>query len=189
MGLIGAVPQDAGLRIPSPPDGTTFAVPVDRHERYHDLYEVLAPGWRVTDATSLFDYTTGKTTDAYTLAGFPPETVPQTTDELDAAALANARTACAGVTDVDLAEQCAYDVTVTGAPEYVTLYSMTDDLQAQGPATLDQPVAGATTPPPSGGTAIGHQARRGPHRGRRRGDARSRRDAVRPGGRAGRGVR
>ena len=153
VGLIAHVPPTAGYRVPAMPDGSTFKVPIDRHEKFHDLYEVLAPAWRVT-TSSLFDYAAGKTTDSYTLAGFPPEAVPQTSADLDQTALSGARTKCAGVTDPDLADQCAYDVAVTGSPEYATLYGVTQDLQTQGTTSLSQP-PGATPPPPPGGPTAG----------------------------------
>lgn len=155
VGLIGHVAAASALKIPSPPDGSTFKKPADAHERYHDLYEVLAPGWRVTAATSLFDYAAGKTTDSYTLAGFPPEAVPQSIDDLDPAALLSAKTTCASVTDPDLLEQCAYDVAVTGSIEYVTLYATTDTFQTQGASSLNPPPSGATPSPPVVGIPSG----------------------------------
>lgn len=154
VGLIARVPGAAQFRVPALPDGATLPAPKDRHDRYHLLYEVLAPAWRVTAATSLFDYDAGKTTDSFTVTGFPTESVPQTTDDLDPTAVANARTTCASVADPDLADQCAYDVATTGSTQYVSLYAVTDQLQAGGTATLDEPVPG-TTPPPSGGLASG----------------------------------
>ena len=131
-----------------PADGSRIPIPINRHERYHDLYEVLAPSWLVTPTTSLFDYAPGQTSASFTVPGFPPETVPETTADLPAATLTIAQAACSGVTDADLADQCAYDVAVTGANDYVTLYQATDELQTQGPASLDLPLP----TPGSGGT-------------------------------------
>jgi hypothetical protein len=155
VGLIGHVDAGSRLKVPSPPDGSTFAKPADAHERYHDLYEVLAPGWRVTAASSLFDYAAGKATDSYTLAGFPPEAVAQSIDDLDAAAVLRARSTCASVTDPDLLDECAYDVAVTGSTEYATLYASTEALETQGVASLDQPPPSASSPPPVVGTPSG----------------------------------
>ncbi len=151
VGLLARVPSNAGLRVPGTSDGKTFPVPLTPQERYHDIYDILAPSWRVTAKATLFDYDAGKSTDSYTLAGFPPVTVPETLDQLDPAAVASAKTSCAGVVDPDLATQCTYDVAVTGTIEFVTLYTMSDDLQADGPASMSLPTPGSTpSPSPSG---------------------------------------
>ncbi len=152
VGLLARIPSNAGLRVPATADGTTFPVPLTPQERFHDIYDALGPSWRVTAADSLFDYDAGKTTDSYVLPDFPPVTVPETLGELPPAAVASAKTTCAGVADPDLAEQCAYDVAVTGTVEFATLYTMADDLQTDGPASLSQPIPGTSpTPPPGGG--------------------------------------
>ena len=148
VGLISRIPEGVGLRLPAPADGSRIPIPINRHERYHDLYEVLAPSWLVTPTTSLFDYAPGQTSASFIVPGFPPETVPETTADLPAATLTIAQAACNGVTDTDLADQCAYDVAVTGANDYVALYMATDELQTQGPASLDLPLP----TPGSGGT-------------------------------------
>ena len=155
VGLIAHIPSNAGLRVPALPDGSVIPLPIARSDRYHDLYEVLAPAWRVTASTSLFDYAPGTTTDSFTLAGFPPPAVPQSIDDLDPAAVAGARTTCAGVKDPDLADQCAYDVSVTGSTEYATLYQVTDTFQTQGTASLDQPPSGSSPSPSVGPLSAG----------------------------------
>ena len=174
VGLISRIPDGAGLRLPAPADGSPIPIPINRHERYHDLYEVLAPSWLVTPTTSLFDYAPGQTSASFTVPGFPPETVPETTADLPAATLTIAQAACSGVTDADLADQCAYDVAVTGANDYVTLYQATDELQTQGPASLDLPLP----TPGSGGTGR-HGDRRGRRRRPRHRDRRARRGSGR----------
>ncbi len=153
-GLMGRVPTGGAFQIPALPDGSTLPVPKDRADRYHLLYEVFGPAWRVTTATSLFDYDAGETTDSFTVPGFPPQTVPESIDDLDPAAVVAARTACASVTDPELAEDCAFDVSTTGEMQYVSLYASTDQLQSGGTATLDQPVP-PETPPPVVGPASG----------------------------------
>lgn len=152
VGLIAKIPKGAGMRLPALPDGSTTPIPINRHERFHDLYEVLASGWHVTSTTSLFDYPAGQTTDSFNVPGFPAEAVPETIADLPQAALTTARATCGGVTDPDLADQCAYDVAVTGSPEYAALYQATDDLRTKGPSSLDEPPLGPTPSPPSGGT-------------------------------------
>ncbi len=148
VGLIARIPEGGGLQLPALPDGTRLPIPINRHERYHDLYEVFAPAWRVTPTTSLFDYESGQTTDSFTVPGFPTEAVPETIADLPQETLIIAQATCSGLSDPDLVDQCAYDVAVTGLDEYATLYRVTDALQAEGPASLDLPLP----PPPSGGT-------------------------------------
>ena len=163
-GLIARIPSGGAFRVPALPDGSTLAVPKDRAGRYHLLYDVFGPAWRVTTTTSLFDYDAGKTTDSFTVPNFPPQTVPETIADLDPAAIATARTACGSVSDPDLAEQCAFDVATTGSTQYVSLYASTDQLQSGGHG--DPRPAGTTRDAPtSGGTR--HRCR---HRRRSRGE-------------------
>ncbi len=153
-GLIAGVPSSAQFRVPALPDGSPLPAPVDRHDHYRLLYEVLAPAWRVTADTSLFDYDGGTTTDSFTVAGFPPETAPLTAQDIDQALFAGALQTCAAVTDSDLVSQCAFDVAITGESQFATLYLVSDALETQGTATLDQPAptsAPEITPPPSQG--------------------------------------
>jgi hypothetical protein len=153
VGLLAPVPPSAKFFVPALPDGSTLPAPLDRHDRWHLLYEVLAPAWRVSQATSLFDYEGGRTPDSYVVADFPPEQAPLSIEDVDPAALAPARTACAQVTDPDLADQCAFDVATTGSDEYVALYLVSNDLEERGPAALD-PVPNPTPTPPTGGGGV-----------------------------------
>jgi hypothetical protein len=149
-GLVAPVPNAGGFRVPALPDGSTLPVPKDRSDRHRLLYEVFGPAWRVTSTDTLFDYDAGKTTDSFTVASFPPETAPQSFEDVDPAALATARTACGSVADPDLADECAFDVATTGSSQYVSLYASTDQLQSGGTATLDQPPPPETPPPLDG---------------------------------------
>jgi len=148
VGLLANVPLDAGLRVPALPDGSRLPSPANDHERYELLYGRFAPAWLVTAETSLFDYEAGETTDGFALPGFPAEAAVRTLEQLTPGELEQARTACAGVGDVELQEDCVYDVAVTGASEYVTLYGVTQALQERGPVVLDEPLP---TPPPTEG--------------------------------------
>ena len=57
-GTFGKLAKDSWL--PALPDGTSLGPkPASSHERYIGLYEKFADAWRVTDATSLFDYAPG----------------------------------------------------------------------------------------------------------------------------------
>jgi hypothetical protein len=150
-GVIGPVPEGSVFLVPALPDGSLLPAPLDRHDRWHLLYEVFGPAWRVTAETSLFDYDAGQSTDSFTVVGFPRETAPLSSEEVDPAALAVARTACGAVSDPDLADQCAFDVATTGSAEYVTLYTVTDDFQQRGPIALEPIPASSPTPGTGGG--------------------------------------
>ncbi|HEY8238918.1 MAG TPA: hypothetical protein VIF63_05735, partial [Candidatus Limnocylindrales bacterium] len=108
-----------------------------------------------TQPTSLFDYEAGTTTDSYTTPGFPEESAPLSVEDLSPEVIAAARTTCAAVTDPGLADECAFDVATTGSTEYVTLYSLSDDFQAQGPVALGAAPAPTPTPRGSGGPSAG----------------------------------
>ena len=152
VGIIARVPSDARFRIPALPDGSTLPAPANHDEHYQELYGTFAPAWRVTADDTLFDYDEGQTTDSYTVADFPPQTAPVDVSEVPADQLAAASQTCSAVTDSDLAEQCAFDVAVTGDSGFVTTYVMTDELQSQGTASLSEPPPagpGATPTPPS----------------------------------------
>jgi outer membrane protein assembly factor BamB len=87
------------------------------------LYGRFVESWRVTDATSLFDYTAGESTASYTDRGFPPEVVgvDDLTDEQRAAAEEVCR--AAGVTDPTVLAQCVLDVALTGDASYTQVHA------------------------------------------------------------------
>jgi hypothetical protein len=63
--------------LPALPDGTSVGqLPPTLHQRYIDLYKTFAERWRVTAATSLFDYAPGTSTATFTLDDWPPENPP-----------------------------------------------------------------------------------------------------------------
>ncbi|MBA2718286.1 MAG: hypothetical protein H0U52_03435 [Chloroflexi bacterium] len=139
VGLLG--PTADGLGIPRLPDGTALPSPLDRHEAYQSLYVRFADAWRVTDATTLFDYDPGKTSASYTIADYPAAPKIATFIELASAEQAAGRAACADVADTELRDQCAYDVVVTGDRSYVRPYVTVERLAERGSAALDEPAA------------------------------------------------
>ena len=82
--------------------------------RFEQLYPSFADGWRITDATSLFDYPAGQSTASFTDRGFPER--PAIAADLPAAGRDAARTACArlGVTEPATLEACTLDLALTG---------------------------------------------------------------------------
>lgn len=71
-GIMGRIAE--GSWLPALSDGTTVGPKAeDLHERYVQLYERFADSWRVTDATSLFDYAPGTSTATFTMNSWPRE--------------------------------------------------------------------------------------------------------------------
>jgi hypothetical protein len=141
-GLLGPV-VPGGAELPALPDGTRLPRPTSVHDGFQQTYAQLAPAWLVTSATTLFDYDAGRDTSSYLIAGFPDEASLSLLNNLPPELQAKARQACAGVTDPDLLDQCAFDFAVTNAVSYLQLYGITASFNEVGPAALDQP------PPPA----------------------------------------
>jgi hypothetical protein len=81
----------------------------------------FADRWRVTEATSLFDYGDGEST-----ATFTDKDYPGAFDELDASGVAEARAEChqrmgRAASSVQL-DQCAFDMVASGSDSYVDSY-------------------------------------------------------------------
>ena len=150
VGLVGR--STPGLGVPRLPDGTALPKPLDRHEAYTLLYQRFADAWRVTDATTLFDYDNGKSTASYTIHDYPTAPKVATFQELDPAKADAGRQACAAVMDLELRDQCAFDVAVTGDTGYVGPYVATALVAQQGTVALDVPIAPIASPP------VGEQA-------------------------------
>ena len=136
-GVLGRV--GLGYALPLLPDGTGTHISANPVAQYNYRYQVFAPAWRVTDATSLFDYDPGKTTESYNVPGFVPEGGPPKTVPFDPQTLATSESTCAPIVDADLRNDCVYDVTATGDPTFVTAYSDT--------ATFFSGIAPSTSPP------------------------------------------
>ncbi len=142
----GIVPGDW---LPLLPDGLSLGGrPASLAARFVDLNQRFADAWRVTDASSLFDYAPGTSTATFTRADWPPEKascviadskVPpaQPMDPEKAAAV------CRSVVDKDLKEQCIFDVTATGQAGFAATYLVTQQLRhrhLRRPPILVRPV-------------------------------------------------
>jgi hypothetical protein len=124
----------AGGWLPALPDGTSLGpMPDSLHQRYVDLYETFANAWRVTDATSLFDYGPGQSTGSFNLAGWPREN--PTSCAVPKKPLAQpvdvgvAEAQCKGIFDKNNRADCAFDVMVTGNLGFATIYKTTQERQ------------------------------------------------------------
>ena len=141
VGLLGPV-AEGGLAVPALPDGTRLPATTDLHQAYEMLYGRFADAWRVTDATTLFDYDTGKSTASYTIKPYPLEGKAASLADLTPAQLAAGEAACEAITDSHLHEDCVYDVGVTGDAGFAGSYTLAQ-------AFRNTPIVSSTFPPGS----------------------------------------
>jgi hypothetical protein len=74
-GIMGDIAP--GNWLPALPDGTRLGPkPASLSQRYADLNQRFADAWRVTNATSLFDYAPGTSTATFTLRDWPKADAP-----------------------------------------------------------------------------------------------------------------
>jgi hypothetical protein len=129
-GLGGRIVPQSWL--PALPDGSSMGpMPAALHDRYVDLYQVFGEAWRVTDATSLFDYATGDSTATFTLKTWPMENPPCKLPHGKPVApvdLEVAQEACARIREGNLHDDCVFDVRVTGEQGFATTYWATQQL-------------------------------------------------------------
>jgi hypothetical protein len=138
-GIMGAIAP--GSWLPALPDGTSLGPqPIELPQRYIDLYEKFEAAWRVTDATTLFDYAPSMSTSSFTIESWPienPQTcqvprlkgVPAPKAPLPLLALEAAQQACAAIVTDDRKVNCIKDVMVTGDTHFATTYLLTDQIQ------------------------------------------------------------
>jgi hypothetical protein len=152
QGIWGRLVGDSWL--PALPDGTSLGPrPHALDQRYQDLYVKFGNAWRVTDATSLFDYAPGTNTATFTVADWPGfntrscviqgQTPAQPTTSQIAAQ------ACNGITDPAQKADCTFDVKVTGNTDFAKTYGTMQGFRPNG--TGWQPVlagVGVGPPPP-----------------------------------------
>jgi hypothetical protein len=129
-GVDGAIAPDSWL--PALADGTSVgAMPPALGDRYDVLYRKFADSWRVTAATSLFDYSPGTSTGTFTNADWPGRDgrcgLPNTVllQGVDATV---AEQSCQGIFIPHFKRMCVLDVMVTGDRTFGGGYRLT-----QGP--------------------------------------------------------
>ena len=131
-GIMGAIAP--GSWLPALPDGTSLGPrPTDLHQRYLDLYEKFETAWRVTDASTLFDYAPGTSTATFTIENWPAENPagcrlpapiegPGRKPPLKALPLETAQQQCAAIVDANAKANCIADVMVTGEVKFAETY-------------------------------------------------------------------
>lgn|GEM_PF-2182330 len=115
--------------LPALPDGTSLgAKPASEADRYKALYEKFADAWRVTDATSLFDYEPGTNTATFTRKEWPrnhPESCAiEGQTSVQAATEEVAEQACANIANAMTRADCVFDVMVTGNAGFAKSYEV-----------------------------------------------------------------
>jgi hypothetical protein len=152
MGLLGPI-TPGGMGVPALPDGTQLPAAPDFDTRHSILYGQFADAWRVTDATTLFDYDPGKSTATYTDHNFPSDAddaaLAAAMASPDPARQATADSACASISDEDLHSDCVFDIYATADTRFAQQYGAQEDLYDSGIA--------ASTPTPSGSPLAGVQ--------------------------------
>ena len=116
-GIAGFI--EPGQWLPGLSDGTYLGPkPTDLSDRYQDLNETSSKSWRVSNASSLFDYAPGTSTATFRVEGWPFENASSC--ELPDLTMVNpidrdvAERACREVIDRDNRNNCVMDVAVTG---------------------------------------------------------------------------
>lgn len=117
---------------------------------FDELYDDFAESWRVSDATSLFDYDAGASTATHTDRSFPDG--PVTSDGLPTDDRARAETVCrtAGIVDEQVLDDCIIDYAMTGEMSFVAGNRRADTVQgfSDGRISLDGSTQAPTTPEP-----------------------------------------
>lgn len=131
-GIMGALAS--GSWLPALPNGTSLGPkPAALHQRYVDLYDKFADAWRVTNATSLFDYAPGTSTATYTLKNWPPEKPPCVVPNSPPAKALDQKTAenlCREVVNKNSKANCVFDVRFTGEPGFAKAYLTSQRIEA-----------------------------------------------------------
>jgi subtilisin family serine protease len=124
----------AGSWLPALPNGASLGPrPASAAQRFIDLYETFEDAWRVSDATSLFDYEPGESAATFAIEDWPPTSGPCV---IPAAPLAEpmtqeaAKRLCRGVRDQNRNANCVFDVAMTGHAGFVEAYLLSERIDA-----------------------------------------------------------
>jgi hypothetical protein len=97
------------------PDGTVLPQPLTTDQ----LYNVYGNAWRVSDATSLFDYAPGQTTATFTDTSFPNDVLNLSDLPAGVVAQAASAVAAAGITNPQIAQAAELDYIATDDMSFV----------------------------------------------------------------------
>jgi hypothetical protein len=140
QGVMGVILP--GNWLPALPDGTLMGPrPRDLHQRYLDLYDKFENAWRVTNATTLFDYALGTSTSTFTVDSWPAENPqvctapprqpggPVEKAPLKRLTLEVAQQHCGAIVGDNAKANCAQDVMVTGEPLFAQGYLRAEQIE------------------------------------------------------------
>ena len=128
------------------PDGTVLPQPITTDT----LYNVFGNAWRVSQATSLFDYAPGQTTATFTDVNFPSDVVTLANLPAAQVAAAAALAAAAGITNPALAAAAELDYLATGQMQ---AFSSAANVQQAGLVSGAETVTPVVTPAATAGVA------------------------------------
>ncbi len=148
VGLLGVL-DPGGIGLPALPDGTRLPPAISTEQRNQILYGQFADAWRITSATSLFDYDPGTSTETYTQRDFPPPAQVRTYGDLAPDEQSAGNAACGAVTDPTLREDCVFDVAISGDQGFAGSYQPLQALYDSGVVSSPAPTPGGSVPPPS----------------------------------------
>lgn len=140
-----------GSWLPAMPDGSSLGPkPDSENQRYQDLYKKFADGWRVTDATSLFDYAQGQNTATFKRDEWPrnhPQTCGiQGQTSVQGTTAEAAAQACSGVTNAAQKADCQFDVAITGNTGFGKSYEVMQGFRPIGTGWVNVAPGGAAGP-------------------------------------------
>ncbi|MFZ2162720.1 MAG: hypothetical protein WAW02_10930 [Sideroxyarcus sp.] len=131
-GIAGFI--EPGQWLPRLSDGTFLGPkPNDLSDRYKDLNKTFSKSWRVSNASSLFDYAPGTSTATYTTQGWPFENASSceipNMSKVKPIDRDMAKRACLKVIDPDNRKNCVMDVAVTGEIGFAKNYLLAQKLE------------------------------------------------------------
>ncbi|MGE5603232.1 MAG: fibronectin type III domain-containing protein, partial [Nitrososphaerales archaeon] len=135
QGIMGAIAP--GNWLPALPDGSFLGpMPADLNQRYSDLYDKFGKSWRVSDATTLFDYAPGASTGTFTLDSWPlgespkdcvlPPGLGSGKPPMKTLPAEVAKQVCSNIASEERRAFCEQDVMVTGEAGFAKTYLETE---------------------------------------------------------------
>ncbi len=124
-GIMGAIAT--GSWLPRLSNGTSVGpLPAALPQRYADIYGTFANSWRVSNATTLFDYGPGQSTGSFTVKSWPPQNGPCVIDNMppvrETLDISVARKVCLPVRDENQRANCVADVVATANTGFARAY-------------------------------------------------------------------
>jgi hypothetical protein len=130
-GVMGAIPTGSWLpRLPN--NAFVGPKPAAAADRWIDLYDTFANAWRVTNRSSLFDYSRGDSTSTFTMKDWPRKSGDCKIPTLPMAASLPARAArqfCNAVRDKNRNANCVFDVMMTGEKGFADAYLVSEQIE------------------------------------------------------------